>query len=629
MSNSVVSAAAAVHAKKLVKNEKLNKQVADQKAAHEDQLPADKDQDEAHAVQTREGHHVSTSMSDVSLAGDFTFSDALADAASGAASLVSSSSAQGDGSYGDDDGNGMGGTLLLVGAVALVGLGIAVLASGGGNKNEAPTISASTQAVTTAEDTAKAVTVAATDPDGDVLTYTVTTAAAHGTTSVGAGGVVTYTPAANYNGTDSFVVTAKDPDGLSVTQTVNVTITAVNDAPVADADNTSALTVAEDGSGKIVVAYTDPEGSPVTATIKTNVAHGTLVLGADGDYTYTPAANFNGTDTLVYTVSDGTASFDKTVTITVTAVNDAPVFATDPVVANTDEGAAYTHTLAAADVDGDTLTYTVSTQAGHGTASIANGVLTYTPAANYIGADTFVVTVADGHGGTDTQTYNMAVLTTNVAPAFAADSVTIHAVAGANATGTVAATDANGDALTYAIGDGPDHGTLDLNANGTYTYTPTAGYTGSDSYIVVVADGRGGSDSLTVNVVVDPAQLTVGIDRGQPADAPLTVPSGTDADPANGAVTFNDDANVNTNVQILGFGAGGDDHIHVTNATVSDYSFSTGTGPGGDNDLQIIFNNSADNAVNIILLVDVLDGQFVGSYADAAAQVGYDFMTFG
>ena len=123
---------------------------------------------------------------------------------------------------------------------------------------------------------------------------------------------------------------------------MTITVTAVNDAPVAadDAYSTAedtALTVAAPG---VLGNDTDPDGDPLTAVLVSGPSHGTLTLNADGSFTYTPAANFNGTDSFTYRASDGTADSNlATVTITVTAVNDAPA-ATDDAYSTAEDTAA-------------------------------------------------------------------------------------------------------------------------------------------------------------------------------------------------------------------------------------------------------------------------------------------------
>src|SRR5205807_1405227 len=145
--------------------------------------------------------------------------------------------------------------------------------------------------VTTDEDTAKAITLSATDVEGSTLTYTIVVGPAHGTLS-GSAPALTYTPAADYNGSDSFTFKANDGALNSNLATVSLTIVAVNQAPVA-ANQT--ITTAEDTAAPIVLAATDREGSPLTYTVVSGPAHGTL-SGTAPTVTYTPAANYNGTD---------------------------------------------------------------------------------------------------------------------------------------------------------------------------------------------------------------------------------------------------------------------------------------------------------------------------------------------
>ena len=170
MSKSVVPAAAAAHAKHLVRNKKLTKIVRDEQAAQDEQQPVAHKDEVANAVQAQHA----ASMADMSLGG-FSFANALSNASTSTASFAAESSAQGD--SGLDDDHDSSGTLLLIAAIGLVGAGVAVLAGGGGHKNKAPTFAATTQAVTTNEDTAATVTATATDPNAkDVLSYSITTA---------------------------------------------------------------------------------------------------------------------------------------------------------------------------------------------------------------------------------------------------------------------------------------------------------------------------------------------------------------------------------------------------------------------------------------------------------------------
>ena len=139
------------------------------------------------------------------------------------------------------------------------------------------------------------------DADGDMLTYSVVAGPAHGALS-GVAPNLTYTPAANYNGADSFTFKANDGTVDSSAATVSLTITAVNDAPVA-ADQ--AVTTAEDTAKAIVLTASDVDGDALTYAIVVGPAHGAL-SGVAPTVTYTPAANYNGPDSFTFKANDGT-----------------------------------------------------------------------------------------------------------------------------------------------------------------------------------------------------------------------------------------------------------------------------------------------------------------------------------
>ena len=154
----------------------------------------------------------------------------------------------------------------------------------------------------------------------------------------------------------------------------------------------------------------------------TQGANGTVTF-AGGSVTYTPNANFNGSDSFTYTVSDGNGGTDTaTVNVTVNPVNDAPVANNDS--ATTDEDTPVTVNVVAndTDVEGDTLTVSAVTQGANGTVTFAGGCVTYTPNGNFNGSDSFTYTVSDGNGGTDTATVNVTVNPVNDAPVAADDS---------------------------------------------------------------------------------------------------------------------------------------------------------------------------------------------------------------
>jgi VCBS repeat-containing protein len=357
--------------------------------------------------------------------------------------------------------------------------------------NDAPV--AAGQAVTTDEDTAKAITLSATDAEGSLLTYAIVSGPAHGSLS-GIAPALIYTPAVNYNGPDGFTFKANDGNLDSNAATVTITVTAVNDAPVA---TDQAITTDEDTAKPITLSATDIEGSPLTYAIVAGPAHGTLA-GTAPALAYTPAANYNGPDGFTFKANDGSLdSTTATVTITVTAVNDAPV-ATDQAIA-TDEDTPKAITLSATDVEGSPLTYAIVAGPAHGTLSGTAPTVTYTPAANYDGPDSFTFKANDGSLDSNTATVTIIVAPVNDVPV--AVDQTVATDEDTAKTITLNATDVEGSPLAYTILTSPVHGTLSGTAPA-LTYTPAANYNGADSFTFRVNDGSLDSNVATVTITV-------------------------------------------------------------------------------------------------------------------------------
>ena len=282
---------------------------------------------------------------------------------------------------------------------------------GGADPNQNPV--AVNDSATTDEDTAVTVGVLAndTDPDEDALVISGFSDPAHGTVSDNGDGTLTYTPAANYHGSDSFTYTVSDGRGGTDTATVNVTVSSVNDDPVAV--NDSAATD-EDNAVTISVLASDTDvdqGDTLAVSSFTQATHGTVSDNGDGTLTYTPVANYHGSDSFTYTVSDGRGGTDTaTVNVTVSSVNDTPVALDDTAVTPQNASIVVNVLDNDTDADGDTLTVVGITQAAGG--SVANngdGTLTYTPGAGFFGRDSFTYTVSDSNGGEATGTVDLMV----------------------------------------------------------------------------------------------------------------------------------------------------------------------------------------------------------------------------
>jgi DNA/RNA endonuclease G (NUC1) len=360
---------------------------------------------------------------------------------------------------------------------------------------------ADSQSVTTAEDTSKAVTLTASDGNvNNVFTYTVVNGPTHGQLS-GTGNNLTYTPFADYNGPDSFTFKANDGDKDSNVATVTINVTPVNDAPVAvdDSANTDEDTPV---TVSVLSNDTDVEGDTLSVSAVTQGAHGSAAI-VGSDVKYTPASNYNGTDSFTYTVSDGNGgTATGTVNVNVAGVNDNPTASDDS--ATTDEDTAVNVNVVGndSDLDGDALSVTAVTQPAHGSATFAGGSVTYTPAADYNGADSFTYTIGDGHGGSATANVGVTINAVNDNPVAVNDSATVAEDSGANTVSVLGNdTDVDGDTLSVSAVTQGAHGTV-ANNGGSVSYTPAANYNGPDSFTYTVSDGHGGTATATVSVNV-------------------------------------------------------------------------------------------------------------------------------
>jgi VCBS repeat-containing protein len=493
----------------------------------------------------------------------------------------------------------------------------------------------------------------AADVDGDALTFSIASGQGpqHGAVTMASDGHFTYTPSADYNGSDSFTYQVSDGHGGTDSSTYHINILPVNDLPVAAS---AAQSMDEDHGVSGSVAASDVDGDSLTYSLVSGATHGSLSFHSDGTYSYTPNANYHGADSFQFSANDGTGdSNTATVDLTVNSVNDAPVIdeaaagvevqvfghsepGSDPtnLVLIADQlglaetaartglsedyitglgdflgavvvtltfnippglnafiygvdftvppgsadvfgevlfGTAYTshssitpaflgastptsatfflldyagddsvltaslsnlrygiypadwgsalalNALAApvedtpfsgqfhaSDVDGDILTFSLVAGHGpaHGSASVnADGSFAYTPDANFHGSDSFQYQVSDGHGGTDTATYSFRVAGVNDTPV--ASDGSASGGEDSDISGHVSASDVDGDNLTYSLASGPAHGSLSFHSDGSFTYTPDANFHGSDSFAYVANDGTANSNTATVNLVVD------------------------------------------------------------------------------------------------------------------------------
>jgi VCBS repeat-containing protein len=434
---------------------------------------------------------------------------------------------------------------------------------------------------------------------------------AHGTVTLNADGSFTYTPNAGYAGADSFTYIASD--SLSTGTPTKVTLNVAAGTPVTHAASYAVQTgqvLTEDAAHGVLVGDTDTNGLSLTASLATNggPAHGALALNADGSFTYTPNAGFSGTDSFTYIASDSlSAGAPTTVTLNVaggTPITQATSYTAHAGQVLTEDAA---HGVLAVDTDpnGLTLTAALANNGGpaHGALTLnADGSFTYVPTTGFAGTDSFTYIASDSLSSGTPTTVTLNVLdpppTTQAAAYTASSGVALSVNA---AQGVLAGdTDNNGLSLTAALANngGPAHGTLTLNADGSFTYTPAAGYVGTDSFTYIATDSLSSSVPTTVSLTVGGAQNIVGGTGNDTyyvhnsADQ-ITVAAGTPNETVIADVSYALPANIQ-NLVLTGSGLTG------TANSMNDTLTSTG-GPntliGGSGSDTFYVNNAGDKVV--------------------------------
>jgi VCBS repeat-containing protein len=357
---------------------------------------------------------------------------------------------------------------------------------------------------------------------GDSLTYALVSGTTHGTVTVNADGSFSYSHNGSENFSDAFTFEVMDAAGAKSQSTVSITVTPVNDAPVAQAGT---ATVAEGGSVSGQVQGTDVDaGDALAYALVNGASHGTVTVNADGSFSYTHNASENFSDAFTFEVTDvAGARSQSTVSITVTPVNDAPVAQAGT--ATVAEGGGVTGQVQGTDVDaGDTLAYALVNGASHGTVSVnADGSFNYTHDGSENFSDAFTFEVTDAAGAKSQSSVSITVTPTNDAPVAQAGTATV--AEGGTVTGRVQGMDVDaGDTLAYALVNGASHGTVTVNADGSFNYMHDGSENFSDVFTFEVTDAEGAKSQSIVSITVTPvndAPLATGDSVSAAEDQPL------------------------------------------------------------------------------------------------------------
>jgi hypothetical protein len=442
------------------------------------------------------------------------------------------------------------------------------------------------------------------DPDvGDTKTITAVTVPLHGLVAIEAG-KLNYTVNNTYIGTDTFNYTIEDAAGLTDTATVTVTITPVNRAPVA---NNDAYTVAEDSVTilNVLANDNDLDSDVLTIISVTMASHGTATI-ATGGISYTPTANYFGSDSFTYTINDAhSVTSTATVDITVTSVNDLPIISTTAVTTAT-VGTLYSVQYAATDVEDTAFTWGLTSDAGTWLTISTSGLLSGTPAA----AGTFNVTVTatDSGAGFGTSGFTLVVSPIpNDAPVIstrALPSGNVSQVYGFK----VIASDADGDALTWTLKTNATW--LSINGTGYLSGTPTAA--GTFYALITVNDGKVATAknlTLTIRAADSGVDDTIVVAIGPVEDS-----NGNPVAGARVTVTYNGieytgttDANGNANIELPETALGEQLDIEITKDGYGPVSYTTTLDEDGTlNDTPSSMEAKQSNISPIIIIIIIV-----------------------
>jgi hypothetical protein len=266
------------------------------------------------------------------------------------------------------------------------------------------------------------------------------------------------------------------------------------------------------------------------ATLFSGPSHGTLQLNLDGSFTYTPNTNYYGTDSFQYEVFDGT-SYSSPATVTLTVTQDLPTASPG------DYSVLPTGTTSYSADDGvlsslpnntpNWLTATLISSTSYGNLTLnSDGSFSYTPGSNFKGSDSFTYEAYNGLGYSSTATVTLASGPVDSAQTYSVNHDTpliVDATVGLK----LGAYDADGDTLTANLVGGPSHGTVTVNSDGSFTYTPNTHFVGTDSFTFTVSDGSQNAATATATInVTDDVPLAGDGDYGTQENQALFVGSG-------------------------------------------------------------------------------------------------------
>ncbi|EOX4454096.1 tandem-95 repeat protein [Vibrio alginolyticus] len=446
------------------------------------------------------------------------------------------------------------------------------------------------------------------DIEGEVALDSVSYSGSEGIFTDNGDGTFSFAPNQNFNGEVNLDVVVVDEDGATASTTANIDVLPINDTPVSgdlaySVDEDNSITLSQE---QLLAQATDVEGDALIASNLVVDGDATVTANDDGSFTITPDANFNGDIDITFDINDGSDTIVATADLTVNPVNDLPqpedqafTIGEDGVLTFTDQDLLD----GATDIDGDDLSVEGVTYTGADGVLTDNGDGTYSfaPNENFNGDVNFTFDVSDG---TDTVTANIDVSVTpeNDPPVAGSTSYTVHednSITISDEQLLANSSDIEGDVSIDSVSYSGNDGVLEINGDGTYTFSPNENFNGEVSLDVVVIDEDGATDSTTAGITV----LEVN-------DPPIAGPTAYTID-EDQVLTFSESqvllnaSDVEGDVELVSISYDGPDGIFSVNGDGT-CSFAPNENFNGQVSLDVTIRDEDGAEVDTYITVDVL-----------------------
>ena len=341
------------------------------------------------------------------------------------------------------------------------------------------------------------------DGDSDALLYNLSSTAANGTINVASNGSFIYAPNTGFVGTEIINYQACDPQGNCENGILTISVLTSNTAPVASNSN---LTTTEDSPlmGNLFSSITDSEGGPFNFSTINLPQHGSIQWGSNGAFTYAPAANYFGNDSFMFQACDaGNLCSQATVAISITAQNDSPILLEDQLFLFEDNTIVVNISENDADIEGEAISYQLTSATSNGMASLtSSGVFSFIPNANFSGIETLTYNGCDVQGACSSGILSIWVNEISDPPV--ATSLSLSTSEDNTVSGNVSdyTSDVDSEIFYFGTLTNPVFGSVTMQTDGSFSYSPTSNYFGTDQFIYYAADDFGMTDTSVIYIQI-------------------------------------------------------------------------------------------------------------------------------